>query len=162
MFTGEQIAELFVELGLTHVVMLPDSTLGRWEAALLACPSLRVVGVCREGEAWAIAAGLHLGGARPVVMIQCTGLFESGDALRNVLHDFQLPLFAVIGYRSYLNQQLLPGDTCLTFTEPILEAWRIDYRLIDSPDKLGQIAEHYRACRNASRPGAVLIAEGRA
>ncbi len=43
-----------------------------------------LVRVCREGEAWEVAAGLHLGGATPLVMIQCTGLFESGDAIRNV------------------------------------------------------------------------------
>src|SRR5437763_1601373 len=84
---------------------------------------------CREGEAWEIAAGLHLGGASPVVLIQCTGLFESGDALRNVLHDWKLPIFSIIGYRSYLSQDTLPGDTSLVFTEPVLSAWNIDYKL---------------------------------
>ena len=91
MFTGEEIERLFRELGITHVVSVPDSTLGKWEDALAASPALRLVRVCREGEAWAVAAGLYLGGATPLVMIQCTGLFESGDSLRNVLHDYQLP-----------------------------------------------------------------------
>ena len=66
-------------------------------------------------------------------MIQCTGLFESGDAIRNAVHDWKLPIFSIIGYRSYLNQDTLPGDTCLVFTEPTLDAWKIDYRLITSP-----------------------------
>jgi sulfopyruvate decarboxylase subunit alpha len=118
--------------------------------------------VCREGEAWAVAAGLYLGGATPLVMIQCTGLFESGDALRNVLHDWALPIFSIVGYRSYLNQDTLPGDTCLVFTEPMLDAWRIDYRLITAPEQLGVIREHYQACRAAGRAGAALIAEGKA
>ena len=118
--------------------------------------------VCREGEAWAVAAGLHLGGARPLVIIQCTGLFESGDALRNAVHDYKLPLFAIVGYRSYLNQSTLPGDTCLVFTEPILDAWQLDYRLIDSPEKFSLIGEHYMACREAGKPGVALIAEGKA
>ena len=95
-------------------------------------------------------------------MIQCTGLFESGDSLRNVIHDWGLPIFSVIGYRSYLNQSTLPGDTCLVFTEPILDAWRIDYRLITEPGQLDVIREHYRECRAAGRPGAALIAEGKA
>ena len=85
--------------------------------------------VCREGETWQVAAGLHLGGAQPIVLIQCTGLFESGDALRNAVHDWKLPIFSIIGYRSYLNQDTLPGDTCLVFTEPVLDAWKIDYKL---------------------------------
>ena len=48
-----------------------------------------------------MAGGLHLGGATPLVLIQCTGLFESGDSLRNIVHDWTLPIFSVIGYRSY-------------------------------------------------------------
>ncbi len=161
MFAGERVAATLIDLGVTHVVSVPDSTLGTWEAAIMAS-SIRLVRVCREGEAWAVAAGLHLGGATPVVMIQCTGLFESGDALRNVLHDWKLPIFSLIGYRSYLNQETLPGDTCLTFTEPVLRAWSIDYRLLTRPEQFPEIAEHYRACRAAGTPGAVLIAEGRA
>lgn len=162
MFTGRQIVDVLMEMGVSHVVMLPDSTLGQWESEIADCESLHLVRVCREGEAWAVAAGLYVGGAAPLVMIQCTGLFESGDSLRNALFDYQLPLFALIGYRSYLNQDAIPGDTCLTYTEPILEAWKIDYRLIDRPEKLAQIAEHYRACRERGRPGVALIAEGKA
>jgi sulfopyruvate decarboxylase TPP-binding subunit len=160
-FSGEQVAGLLVELGLTHVVTVPDSTIGQWEPAILRSPA-RLIRVAREGEAWAVAAGLYLGGASPLVMIQCTGLFESGDALRNVLHDWQLPIFSLIGYRSYLNQETLPGDTCLAFTEPILRAWTIDYRLLTRPDQFPELAAHYHRCAAARRPGAVLIAEGRA
>jgi sulfopyruvate decarboxylase subunit alpha len=162
MFSGEQVASILSSLGVTHVVTVPDSTIGRWQDALGRTPGMTVVRVCREGEAWAVAAGLHLGGATPIVMIQCTGLFESGDALRNTLHDWSLPLFSIIGYRSYLNQETLPGDTCLVFTEPILDAWKIDYRLLTDASQIGVIAEHYVACRDASKPGAILIAEGKA
>ena len=160
MFTGEQIATLFASLGVTHVVTVPDSTLGKWEAAVQRDRGLRLVRVCREGEAWGVAAGLHLGGAKPVVMIQCTGLFESGDSLRNVLHDWKLPIFSVIGYRSYLNQEALPGDTCLVFTEPVLDAWRIPYTLITEASQLEEIEALFRRSVSANEPGAVLIAEG--
>jgi sulfopyruvate decarboxylase subunit alpha len=162
MFSGEQVASLVAALGVTHVVTVPDSTIGGWQDALARTGGLRLVRVCREGEAWAVAGGLHLGGAHPLVMIQCTGLFESGDALRNVLHDWRLPVFSLIGYRSYLSQETLPGDTCLVFTEPILDAWGIDYRLVTEPGQLHLVAEHYRACRAAGRAGAALIAEGKA
>jgi sulfopyruvate decarboxylase TPP-binding subunit len=160
MFTGTQISELLRALGISHVITLPDSTIGRWESAVAATPGVMLVRVCREGEAWLVAAGLHLGGATPLVMMQCTGFFESGDALRNAVHDWRLPLFALIGYRSYLNQEMLPGDTCLVFTEPLLDAWRLDWRLIRDPSQLGDIADHYRACRSSGRPGAALLAEG--
>src|SRR5689334_847040 len=162
MFTGEQIAQTLDDIGITHVVTVPDSTIGQWQQAIEHRGRSRIVRVCREGEAWEVAAGLHLGGARPLVLMQCTGLFESGDALRNVLHDWKLPIFAIIGYRSYLNQDTLPGDTCLVFTEPILDAWKLEYRLITGADQVDVIRAHYDACRAAGKPGVALIAEGKA
>ncbi|MDA0588597.1 MAG: thiamine pyrophosphate-binding protein [Planctomycetota bacterium] len=161
MFNGSEIANLFEELGVTHVVTVPDTTIGPWLAEIRAT-SVDVIQVCREGEAWGIAMGLYLGGATPIVLIQCTGLFESGDALRNAIYDYRLPLFGLVGYRSYLSQASLPGDTCLRFTEPILDAWEVDSVFVDEPGKLGEIATHFRACQAAGKPGIVLFAEGKA
>jgi sulfopyruvate decarboxylase subunit alpha len=160
MFSSDQIVSLLRRLSVTHVVTVPDSTIGQWESAITRA-GIRLVRVCREGEAWAVAGGLYLGGAKPLVMIQCTGLFESGDALRNVLHDWKLPIPSVIGYRSYFNQETLPGDTCLVFTEPILRAWNIDYRLVTEPD-LDGVVGHLMACSAEGRSGTVLLGEGRA
>jgi sulfopyruvate decarboxylase subunit alpha len=160
-FSGDQVGVLLQKLGVTHVITVPDSTIGQWESGIEQ-HGLALVRVCREGEAWAIAGGLYLGGSTPLVLIQCTGLFESGDALRNVLHEWKLPIYSIIGYRSYLNQDSLPGDTTLVFTEPILAAWGLDVRLITRATQFLDIEEHYRACRAASRPGVALIAEGKA
>ncbi|MEW5915274.1 MAG: thiamine pyrophosphate-binding protein [Gemmatimonadota bacterium] len=161
MFAGEEIAALLKSIGITHVITVPDSTIGRWETAI-AARGITIVRVCREGEAWAVAGGLHMGGASPLVLIQCTGLFESGDALRNMLHEWKLPIYSMIGYRSYLSQDTLPGDTSLVFTEPILAAWRLDVRLVTQASQLAGIAQHYRDCRGTGRPGVALIAEGNA
>ncbi len=162
LYQADEFVQLLEELDVTHVVWVPDSTLGLWESALLQSNVIQLVSVCREGEAWVVAAGLHLGGSRPLVIIQCTGLFESGDALRNVLHDYQLPLYALVGYRSYLNSSSLPGDSCLAFTEPIVEAWNVESRFIDSHDKKHLFKEHYLQCQQDQKPGITLLAEGRA
>jgi sulfopyruvate decarboxylase subunit alpha len=161
MFTGQQVAGLLSELGITHVTTVPDSTIGPWFDDIAAA-NIDIVQVCREGEAWSIAAGLHLGGASPLVLIQCTGLFESGDALRNAVHDYRLPLFGMVGYRSYLSQATLPGDTCLKFTEPVLDAWQVATQFVDEPDRIDEIADLYRDCQSAQKPGIALFAEGRA
>jgi sulfopyruvate decarboxylase TPP-binding subunit len=159
MITGPQIVGLLGELGITHVVWLPDSALGRWEQDLEQAEGIQLVRVCREGEAWAVAAGLQIGGARPVVMIQNTGLFESGDALRNVLIDMQLPLPAIIGYRSYLVEN--STDSARRFTEPILKAWGLEYVILSEPDPLRQLRDHFVACRRAGRAALALLPEGR-
>src|SRR4029077_10619694 len=128
MLDGPSVAAALKDCGITHVVWIPDSELGTWEPALTADPALQLIRVCREGEAMAVAAGLLLGGRQPVVVIQCTGLFEAGDALRNVVHDLKLPVFLVVGVRVYhAHRQGATDDTCPVFTEPILNAWQIPH-----------------------------------
>ena len=160
MLDGPSAVAALKRAGVTHVVWLPDSDLGTWEAALTAPDGLPLVRVCREGEAFAIAAGLLLGGRRPVVVIQCTGLFEAGDALRNVVHDLKLPLFFIVGVRSYRAHRAGQGqDSCPVFTEPILHAWQIPYTLLDERHSADDLAGAYQAARAQGAPAAVLIAE---
>lgn len=160
MFSGPAVASLLQAIEVSHVVTVPDSTIGRWDDDIMRA-GIEIVRVCREGEAWAIAGGLQLGGMRPLVLIQCTGLFESGDALRNIVHEWGVPLYSFIGYRSYLSQELLPGDTSLVFTEPILQAWKLDTLLVTRADQHEEVVEHHARCRAEGVAGVALIAEGR-
>jgi sulfopyruvate decarboxylase subunit alpha len=158
--TGPAVVAALKDCGVTHVVWVPDTELGTWEPALRAEPAITLLRVCREGEAIAVAAGLLLGGRRPLVAVQCTGFFEAGDALRNLVHDLKLPLFFVIGVRSwYLHQRGATADTCPVFTEPILQAWRLPYVLLDRRHSAADLAAAYRQARAENRAGAVLLAE---
>jgi sulfopyruvate decarboxylase TPP-binding subunit len=160
MLDGPSIAAALQSCGITHVVWIPDSELGTWEPALAAAEGLSLIRVCREGEAFAVAAGLWLGGKQPIVLIQCTGFFEAGDALRNVLHDMKLPLFFVVGVRSYYaHQQGATLDTCPVFTEPILRGWQIPYVVLDDTNSAADLVAAYRQAQTENRAGAVLIAE---
>ena len=164
MFSGREIADTVSRLGYSHVVWVPDSVLGTWEEELEAAAGFRLLRVCREGEAWPLAAGLYLGGKRPLVMMQCTGLFESGDALRNVLFDLGVPITAIVGYRGYpvagSDAVADSPDSARKFARPILDARGIDYRLVAGEDDKPQLADHLAACLRAQRPGVVLLAEG--
>ncbi len=160
MLDGPAVVAALKECGVTHVIWIPDSELGAWEPALATAAGLALLRVCREGEAFGVAAGLYLGGQKPVIVIQCTGLFEAGDALRNVIHDLKLPLFLVIGVRSYYaHQQGRTTDSCPIFTEPILRAWQIPYVLLDQSNTAADLATAYRDALNDKRAGAVLMAE---
>jgi sulfopyruvate decarboxylase TPP-binding subunit len=160
MLDGPSVVAALKGAGVTHVVWIPDSVTGTWEAALAADSALTLVRVCREGEALAVAAGLLLGGRRPVVVVQCTGLFDAGDALRNLVYDLKLPLFLIVGVRSYYaHRQGRGGDNCPVFTEPILRAWQLPYVLLDERHTAADLAAAYRQARDENRAGAALLAE---
>ncbi len=117
--------------GFTHLVWIPDSHLGTWEPAL-AASKLSPIRVTREGEAIGVAAGLMLGGARPLVAVQCTGFFEAGDAVRNVVHDMKLPLKLIVGVRSFRASQAgTSADNCPHFAQKLVAAWELPATAFD-------------------------------
>ncbi|MBI1831666.1 MAG: hypothetical protein HYR84_09475 [Planctomycetes bacterium] len=160
MLDGPAVAAALKRCGITHVVWIPDTELGAWDAALSSTAGLSLIRVCREGEALALAAGLWLGGAKPIVAMQCTGFFEAGDALRNVLFDMKIPLFLIVGVRSYYaHQQGATADSCPVYAEPIVRAWQIPYVVLDNRNSADDLANAIRQSQNESRARAVLIAE---
>jgi sulfopyruvate decarboxylase TPP-binding subunit len=146
--------------GFTHLVWVPDSHLGTWEPAL-GKSRLSLVRVTREGEAVGLAAGLMLGGARPLVAVQCTGFFEAGDAVRNVAHDLKLPLKLIVGVRSWTAHLLgQSSDNCPRFAEKLIQAWEIPHTLIDPTEATPeQLAVALRGLVGNPGPAAILWAE---
>ena len=53
----------------------------------------------REEEAFGIAAGLYLGGRRPTVMLQSSGLGNSVNALASLLVPYQIPVLVLVSMR---------------------------------------------------------------
>lgn len=158
---AELIVDEIVKQGVTHVVGLPDNGARTLFEALWRNPDLEVVTVTREGEAFAIAAGLYLGGKHPAVVIQNTGLLEAGDAFRGMAHNMGVPLVMFLGYRGY--QSLAPGapkvDTAASFFEPTLKAWNIPYSVLAAEDEVTeQIDAAFRQASATSLPAAVLLA----
>src|SRR5688572_19701884 len=79
---ARRILETLRRHHVSHVVALPDNASAALLSLLATADGPRMVAVTREGEAFAVASGLWVGGAVPLVLIQNTGLLESGDALR--------------------------------------------------------------------------------
>jgi len=131
MLDGPAVVNAIESAGFTHVVWIPDSHLGTWDAAFVKS-RLKLIRPTREGESVALAAGLLLGGATPLVIVQCTGFFEAGDAVRNVVHDMGLPLKILVGVRSlHAFQAGKSNDNCPRFAEPLVKAWEFPVTWFD-------------------------------
>jgi len=142
--------------GVTHVVWLPDTETSFMFDELTADPSLQIVPICREGESMPVAAGLWVGGKKPVVMIQNTGLFESGDSVRGMSLDIGFPLVMMVGYRGWTRHGVT-RDSAARYTEPILRAWGISYYLIERDADADRISVAFEEARQYARPVACLV-----
>ena len=111
--------------GVTDVVWLPDSETNWLYLLMQAEPSLRLIGVTREGHACSIAAGLHAGGRKPLILIQNTGMMESGDSIRGWLLGMNVPVVLMVGYRGWTRHGVTT-DTAATYTERFLMAFGLE------------------------------------
>lgn len=159
MLTGDQIVAALRQSGVTHVTWIPDSELGTWEAALAAANDLQLIRVAREGEAVGVAVGLWLGGKRPVVIMQITGFFEAGDAIRNAVHDLHAPLVFIVGLRGYFARQRgVSMDTCPLFAERILNAWQLPFQFLTDP-RPSDLTDALSATASDGQARVLLLAE---
>ena len=104
----------------------------------------------------AIAAGLWAGGKVPVVFVQNTGFFESGDSIRGIGLAAEIPMVILIGYRGYTRHGQTK-DSAARFIEPILHTWRINYYLLECDADADRITLAFEEAGRTSRPVAVLI-----
>ncbi len=150
------IVEELKKNNFTHVVWLPDSETNFMYQLLTNEASLDLVPVCREGETMAIAAGLWVGGKKPVVLIQNTGIFESGDSIRGLGLDVNQPLVMLVGYRGWARHGVT-NDSAARYIEHILHAWGINYFLIETDEDADRISIAAEEAERTQKPVAVLV-----
>jgi sulfopyruvate decarboxylase TPP-binding subunit len=154
----ETLVEEFKQNGVTHVITIPDSETNYLYELMREQPWLDIIPTSREGETFAIALGLNLAGQVPVVLIQNTGMLESGDSIRGMALDAGFPLLLVVGYRGWTRHGVVT-DSAARYTEPFLNAFRINYYLVESNEDGGRISTAFQEARATKRPVAVLIGD---
>lgn len=160
--------------GVTHVLGIPDNTSAPLFDELAEREGPRLITVTREGEAFAMAAGLWLGGGSPLVVIQNCGLLEAGDALRGTAARMSVPLPIIVTGRGYakmekaglspsapLTRHLLTRpdvDSAALVTEPTLDAWGIPWvRCAADDDPVAAVAALLRRASQRERPVALVL-----
>ena len=144
--------------GVTHVVWLPDSETNWLYLLMKAEPSLRLVGVSREGHACSIAAGLAAGGQKPLILIQNTGMMESGNSIRGWLLGLNVPVVLMVGYRGWTRHGVTQ-DTAATYTERFLMAFGLNYYLVESDADAERISTAFAEAERTRRPVVVLVGD---
>ncbi len=154
----EKVLEQMKKNGVTDVVWLPDSETNWLFLLMEAEPSLRLVGVSREGHACSIAAGLSAGGNTPVVLIQNTGMMESGDSIRGWLISLEIPVVLMVGYRGYTRHGV-NKDTAADFTEPFINAFGLKYYLVENDGDAERISVAFEETERTKKPVVILVAD---
>ena len=159
MASAQKIVNELKKQGITHAVGVPDNGSARIYELLRAERGIEVITVTREGEAFAIASGLYVGGKKPVIIIQNTGFLESGDAIRGTVFNMRVPVVVFIGYRGFHNRDADGQwvDSVASFLEPTLKAWNLPYEMLETDNEISCISRAFETTETTSLPAAVLL-----
>src|SRR5437016_7065176 len=145
--------------GARHVVYVPDNPTSHVIRVLRdRFPSIRLTTATREEEAFGIAAGLYLGGVRPVVMLQSSGLGNSLNALTSLLVPYQIPVLMLVsmrGEQDEWNPAQMPMGRAV---RPILDAIGLRHTTLERAEDVAQIVESVgRRAFESRMPAAFLL-----
>jgi sulfopyruvate decarboxylase alpha subunit len=119
--------------GCRDVVYVPDNPLSHVLRVFeMHYADVRLVLATREEEAFGIAAGLYLGGRRPCVMLQSSGLGNSLNAITTLLVPYQIPTLTIVSMRGdegEWNTAQMPMGRAV---RPILDAIGLQHVTVES------------------------------
>ena len=93
-----------------------------------------------------------------MLLIQNTGLMESGDSLRGWLLGLNIPVVLMVGFRGWTRHGVTK-DTAATHTERFLNAFGINYYLVERYADAERISVAFEEAKRTKKPVAVLIGE---
>ena len=145
--------------GSRHVVYVPDNPLSHVLRVFRErYPDVSTVIATREEEAFGIAAGLYLGGARPTVMLQSSGLGNSLNGLTSLLVPYQIPMLIIVSMRGDAGEWNAAQVPMGRAVRPIFDAIGVSHTTAESPEQAEEavrLAAH--TAFGTRMPGACLL-----
>lgn len=144
--------------GVDTVVTVPDwIQLALHDRLNRADSGIRVIPCSNENQVVTVAAGLTIGGKRPVVMMQNQGLYNCFNTVRAVCLDAHIPMVFMVGQFGREFENIGKPSTesernMVRLAEPFLASIGVSYHLLDSEADLPRIElafEQAEAQRNA-------------
>lgn len=145
--------------GSRDLVYVPDNPLSHvLRAVTTEHPAISTLIATREEEAFGIAAGLYLGGRRPTVMLQSSGLGNSLNAISTLLVAYQIPALIVISMRGDAGEWNWAQVPMGRLVRPALDALGIQQVIVERPEDAERLIVATAALAFGTRmPAACLL-----
>lgn len=132
-----------------HVITVPDwIQLSLHDRLNRGVPGIRVINTANENQAVTVAAGLTIGGRKPLLMMQNQGLYNCFNTVRAVCLDAHIPMVFMVGQfgREYANLGKPSTESRRTVTqiaEPFLKSIQVPYLLLEGEADMRLLDDAY-------------------
>ena len=163
MIHASEFVEAARRLGFSHYSGVPCSFLTPFIDYVINDPGLHYVSSANEGDALATAAGTAIGGRRPVVMMQNSGLGNAVNPLTSLAYVFKIPFLIIATHRGQPGLKDEPQQELMgRITKPLFDAMRVPWEIFprDSAAIAPALARATDFMRQAQRPYAFIMEKG--
>lgn len=156
-------AEAIQRAGIDHVVTVPDWVQLSLHARLQGTvPGIRLLNACNENQCVTTAAGLHIAGRKPLLVMQNQGFYNCINTLRAVCLDARLPLVFMVGQfgREFSNIGADPGQSrrsMVRLMEPVLATLGVPAMRLDSDADLDRLPQAFDLALQQRNAVALLV-----
>jgi sulfopyruvate decarboxylase alpha subunit len=121
--------------GYNYCISLPCSKIQNLYNLILDSDKIQTILVTREEEGVGIAAGLYLGGKKPFLLIQSSGLGNSFNALNSLIITYEIPLLILASYRGYKTEVVEAQKPFGAALPKYLDAMKVNYCILSEYDE---------------------------
>ena len=122
MDSSEAVFDALKDVGIDFVVSVPCVNLSKLLNMIDEDEEIIHVPVTREEEGIGICAGAYLGGKRPAILMQNSGLGNSINALKSLMELYEFPLIMIMSHRGTEGEPICGQVPMGESTPRILEA----------------------------------------
>jgi sulfopyruvate decarboxylase subunit alpha len=156
--SSEAVYQGMKRSGIDFVVSVPCLNLKDVIPMVDRDPDIIHVPVTREEEGVGVCAGAYMGGRRPAMLMQNSGLGNSVNALASLNQLYGIPLVMIISHRGVEGEPICAQVPMGELTTHLLEILEIPYFLPDSKaDAIEKIQVAWKTALEGKRPSAVLL-----
>lgn len=146
--------------GINFVASLPDSGLGEMYWLCKDDPAFQFVPVQNEGEGVAVVAGAWLGGKRPIMLMEASGLRVASEALARLGMGIGIPALLMISYRGSIGDGNWWAVNQAVVLEPLLKALHIPYCILDKDEDIEGSIQRALKTIDASKHHVAIVMSG--
>jgi len=119
--------------------------------------NIKTIPLTREENGIGICAGVYMGGARPVMVIQSTGIGNMINALLSLNLTYSIPLPIIASWRGVYKESIEAQWQFGKKLPAILEACGIKFTIIESIKEIDRLDEAIKESFGSSHPHVILI-----
>jgi phosphonopyruvate decarboxylase len=157
---SREFCKLLKNCGFDFFSGVPCSLLGPIIEHLSHGKDFQYVPATREDEALGIAVGAYMGGKKPVVLMQNSGLGNSIDALTSLVLLYKFPILLIISWRGFEENDFIEHSLMGKYMQDFLKTMKIPTIILSKNDLPKQIAEADQMMKKTETPVALVLKNG--